>query len=156
MNRRLTISYIYLVLAGLALTQCAPPPKPPPVVTLMMKGSADQNPSTGGAPSPVAVKVFELTATAKFERADVFALTEREQQTLGTDSLGSQEFVLSPSEARTVVIEPKPTVQSIGVVALFRDIDQAQWRAVAPIATSGPTKLAVTIGKLSVTLKPAP
>ena len=71
--------------------------------------------------------------TAKFERADVFALTEHEQQTLGQDDAGSQEFVLSPGETQTKTFELKPGVQAIGVVVLYRDIDNAQWRADAPV-----------------------
>ncbi|HEY8290185.1 MAG TPA: type VI secretion system lipoprotein TssJ, partial [Acetobacteraceae bacterium] len=74
-----------LLAGALALTQCAPPPKPPAVLTLKMNGSADQNPDINGKASPVAVRIYQLTATAKFERGDVFALTEHEQQTLGSD-----------------------------------------------------------------------
>jgi type VI secretion system protein VasD len=37
---------------------------------------------------------------------------------------------------------------------LYRDIDNAQWRADAPVATSGPTKLKLTVAKLAITLKP--
>ena len=91
-------------------------------------------------PAPVAVRIFQLTATAKFERADVFALIDREQQTLGADDAGSQEFVLAPSETRTVKLEPKPGVSAIGIAALYRDIDHAQWRADAPVAASGPNQ----------------
>jgi type VI secretion system protein VasD len=42
------------------------------------------------------------------------------------------------------------------VTAFYRDIDHAQWRADAPIASSGPTKLAADIGALAVTLKSTP
>jgi type VI secretion system VasD/TssJ family lipoprotein len=45
-------------------------------------------------------------------------------------------------------------VQAIGVVALYRDVDRAQWRADAPVASSGPTKLALNVGKLAITLRP--
>jgi len=138
---------------GLSLARCGPPPPPPPVVSLAVTGSADQNPDVGGAPAPVAVRIIELTATGRFERADVFALIDHEKQTLGSDETGSQEFVLSPSETRTLTIEPNPAVRAIGVAVLYRDIDHAQWRAVAPIAGSGPTVLQASIGRLSVTLK---
>ena len=141
---------------GLLLTQCAPAPKPPPEVTIVLTGGADQNPGANGVPAPVAVRLFQLTATAKFERADVFALIDRQQQTLGTDDAGSQEFVLSPSETRTVKLDPKPGVSAIGVIVLYRDIDHAQWRADAPIAAEGATRLAASIGALRVTLKAAP
>src|SRR5262249_39839072 len=130
-------------------------PKPPAVVTLTMIGSADQNPDTSGKPAPVAGRIYQLTQTAKFERGDVFALTEHEQQTLGQDNAGSQEVRLSPGETQTKTFELKTGVQAIGVVVLYRDIDKAQWRATQPAATSGPTKLTLNVGKLAITLKPA-
>ncbi|MEJ0018298.1 MAG: type VI secretion system lipoprotein TssJ [Acetobacteraceae bacterium] len=142
------------LLPALALAYCAPAPKPPAVLTLTMIGGADQNPDLSGKPSPVAVRIYQLTQTAKFERGDVFALTEREAQTLGQDNAGSQEFVLSPGETQTKTFELKAGVQAIGVVVLYRDIDRAQWRAVSPVATSGPTNLTLTVGRLAIALKP--
>ena len=150
-RRRLLLS----VLPGLVLAYCAPPPKPPAVLNLAMVGSAEQNPDAAGKPSPVAVRIYQLTQTAKFERGDVFAITEREQQTLGQDSAGSQEFVLSPGETLTKQFELKTGVQAIGVIVLYRDVDRAQWRAQAPVATSGPSNLVLQVGRLAITLKPA-
>jgi type VI secretion system protein VasD len=138
---------------ALALARCSSP-KPPAVLTLTMIGSADQNPDATGKAAPVAVHIYQLTQTAKFERSDVFALIEHEQQTLGQDDAASQEFVLSPGETQTKTFELKPGVQAVGVAVLYRDIDNAQWRADAPVATSGPTKLALNVGKLAITLKP--
>ena len=93
-----------------------------------------------------------LKSTAKFERADVFALTEREQQTLGTDGLGSEEFVMRPGETRTITRELKPGAQFIGAAVLFRDIDRARWRAVAPVAPNGPSPRTLTIRGLTAAL----
>ncbi len=143
------------LIAPLALLRCAPPPKPPPVLTITMVGSKDQNPDTDGTAKPVAVRIYQLAATAKFERGDVFALTEHEQQTLGQDDLGSQEFLLAPGETQTQTFGLKNGVNAIGVVVLYRDIDKSQWRADAPAADSGPTKLLLNVGKLAITLKPA-
>ena len=156
MTRRRSLLLLPALVAPFVLLQCAPPPKPPAVLTLTMIGSADQNPDLAGKPAPVAVRIYQLTATAKFERGDVFALTEHEQQTLGGDDAGSQEFVLSPGETQTKTFELKPMVQAIGIVVLYRDIDNAQWRADAPAAASGPTKLLLNVGKLAISLKPAP
>ena len=64
--------------------------------------------------------------------------------------------MLSPGETQTKTFELKPMVQAIGVVVLYRDIDNAQWRADAPAAASGPTKLLLNVGKLAISLKPAP
>jgi len=139
------------ILAVLA-THCSSPP-PPAVLTLNVIGSADQNPgTTPGKGTPVAVRLFQLNDPAKFERSDVFALTEREQQTLGTESQGSEEFVLRPGETQTLTRELKKGVQFVGIAVLFRDIDQAHWRAVSPVAASGPSKLTLKINGLTATL----
>lgn len=138
--------------AGGALAGCASGPPPPPTVTLNIQGAADQNPDPTGRPSPVALSVFFLKATAKFERADVFALTERERDTLGADSAGSEQFVIGPGERRTVTRETQQGVQAIGIVALFRDVDSgARWRAVQTIPPTGASTINVRLGRNTVT-----
>jgi type VI secretion system protein VasD len=136
------------------LTQCAPAPKPPPVLNLTITGTADQNPDTAGRASPVAVRIYQLAATAKFEQADVFALKDHEMQTLGPESMGSQEVLISPGDTKTVKVDLKPMVSSIGVAVMYRDIDAAKWRATESAAPNGPTNLTATVGKLALTLKP--
>ena len=142
---------VFLGAVALLATKCSSPP-PPAVLTLNVIGGADQNPDPSRHPAPVAVRVFELGGTAKFERADVFALTEHEQQTLGEEGQGSEEFVLRPGETRTITRELKKGVQAIGVVVLFRDIDRSRWRASSRVATSGPTTLTLRVNGLSATL----
>jgi type VI secretion system protein VasD len=146
-----------VLLAGpVALAACAapPPPPPPPVLELTVIGGADQNPDTTGKPVAVALHLFELVGTAKFERADIFALIEREKATLGADSPASEEFVIAPGETRTITHPLKPDVQFVGLTALFRDIDNATWRAKQPVAPHGVTKLVVRTSGLKVTMTP--
>jgi len=146
---------LLLLPAALLLARCGPSPKPPAVLTLTMIGGADQNADPSGKAAPVAVKVYQLAATAKFESSDWTALTEHEQQTLGQDeAAAAQQFVVAPGETQTQTFQLKNGVQAIGIVALYRDIDRAQWRADAAAADSGPTKLTLTIAALAVTLKP--
>lgn len=150
---------LLLVPVLLALSYCAappPPPKPPAVLTLTAVGGADQNPGPSGSPEPVQIRVFLLNNTGKFEGADVFALTDHDKATLGEDEAGSESFVLAPGETHTLTRKLKPGVQAVGIVALYRDIDGATWRASAPVADSGPTKLTLKVGKLAVSLAPAP
>ncbi len=142
--------------AALLLTRCGSSPPPPPALNLAIACGATQNPDASGRPSPVAVRLYYLNASAKFERADVFALTERESATLGADDAGSEEFVLRPGETRTIDRVPKAGVQFLGVTVLFRDIDHATWRAVQPVAASGPTRLALTTAGITAKLAPAP
>ena len=144
-----------LLPAALLLARCAPAPKPPAVLTLTMVGSKDQNPDPGGNPAPVAVQVYQLAASAKFESSDWTALTQNEVATLGQDETApSQQCVVGPGETQTKTFELKAGTQNIGVIVLYRDIDHAQWRAMAPAASSGPTKLTLNIAKLAITLQP--
>jgi type VI secretion system protein VasD len=146
MNRRIALTSL------VALAACAGP-TPPPSVTIAVQGAADQNPDPSGRASPVALHVFFLKGTARFERADWTALTERERDTLGPDSGGSEQFVIGPGETRTITRELQPGVQAIGIVALFRDVDTgASWRAVRSIAPSGASALRATLSRNAVTL----
>src|SRR3984893_8910300 len=88
-----------LALPVLLAARCSSPP-PPAVLTLTVIGGADQNPDASGQGATVAVRLFQLKSNAAFERADVFALTEREQQTLGKEGLGSEEVVIKTAETR--------------------------------------------------------
>jgi type VI secretion system protein VasD len=143
-----------LLLAG----SCAAPPPPPPPAVLELKvmGGANENPDPAGHPLPMVLRIYDLASTAQFERADAFALIERGAAVLGPDSLGTEEIPIAPGETKTISHPLKPGVQAIGVVALFRDIDHAVWRAVQPAAPHGPTKLEAHTDGLKVTLAPSP
>jgi type VI secretion system protein VasD len=146
---------LLLALLATILTGCggSTPPPPPPVLDLTVTGSADQNPAADATPRPVAVYLYQLGAAQKFANADVFALVQHEQATLGPDDLGSSQFVLKPSEKQALKQDLKPGTKALGVVVWFHDIDNAQWRASAPVAANGTSKLVLNVGKLSVSLK---
>ena len=134
----------------------APPPPPPPaVMSLMIDAGKDQNPEPDGTPAPVAVHVYQLSATGRFERADVFALIDREKATLGSEGLASEEVVVTPGEQRTLKRELMKGVQFIGVTVLFRDIDHATWRVMTQVPDNGPIPLTLDISKLAATLTQA-
>jgi type VI secretion system protein VasD len=140
----------------LLVARCAAPPPPPATLALEIACGPGTNPDPSGQPLPVAIRLFQLNASAKFERADVFALTERERATLGEDDAGSEEVVLRPGETRTLDRELKKGVQFVGVAVLFRDIDRATWRAVQPVTSSGPNRLKLTVDGTTATLAPPP
>ena len=160
MTVRLVAAVGLLALSTITLVGCGksdpPPPPPPPVLELTVSGSADQNLGADGTPRPVAVHLYQLAATDKFTNADGFAWVEHEQSTLGADELSSSEFVLKPSEKQEIKQDLKPGTKALGVAVWFYDINNAQWRASAPVAANGTTKLVLNVGKLSVSLEPPP
>ncbi len=154
MTRRCMLACWLATLAA-ALAGCGAPPPPPAVLTLQIEAGRDQNPNAAGQPAPVAVRLLQLSSTARFDRADVFALLEREAATLGDELAAGETVLAAPGEVQTLTRTLKPGVQAVGVVAAFRDIDQARWRASAPVASSGPTALALRTAGATATLTPA-
>lgn len=153
----MTTRRVVLLLPAVLAARCGkspPPPPPPPVLELSVHAGPDQNPGPDGKPGPVAVRLYQLRASAAFERADWYVLTEREHATLGDDVASMEEFVLLPGETRTMTRPLKPGVQFVGVAAAFRDIDRASWRGVQPVTPSGTNKLVFRTAGTNVTLAP--
>lgn len=140
---------------SLLLAQCGPAPPPPAVVEVQIKSGKDQNPDTSGAPVAVAVRLYALNASGRFSGADVYALMERERATLGEESNGSEEAIIRPGENRKVTLNPKTGTRFLGVAVLFRDIDRATWRQLAPVFASGLTEFVLTINGATTKLEPA-
>ncbi len=153
---RMALAGGMLALAGCGGAPPPAPPPPPPTLALTVTGGAHQNPTASGAAAPVSVRLFQLSAAGRFEKADVFALADRPVATLGPDLLGSDEFVLAPGEVHPVAGPVKPGASVLGVVVLFRDIDHATWRVSAPLAANGPSRLALGVDGLAATLAVVP
>ena len=121
------------LVAGAALVACTGVTSRDPSLRLTFLGGTDQNPDAIGNAAPVAVHIFHLAGADRFNRADVFSLIERESTTLTSDVLRSEEFVLAPGETREVQQPLTRNVRYIGIIVLFRDIDQATWRVMSPV-----------------------
>ncbi len=144
-------------LAGLvllALAGCAAPPPPPPVLSLTITGSAGQNPDPAGHGTTVAIRLYQLTATGKFQSTDVYSLMGQESAVLGTSEAGaSEQILLAPGQSLQERRRLKPAVTALGVAVLFRDINHSTWKLVAPVAPSGTTALTLRINGLTATLQ---
>jgi type VI secretion system protein VasD len=132
---------------------CATPLPLPATLDLRIIAGADQNPDASGHATPVAIRVYQLADANAFERADVFALTEREAATLGAAGLGMTEIVVAPGEQHTVASDLKPGTAVIGIAVLFRDIDHAVWRVDAAAAPHGPVRLTLRTAGLTASLR---
>lgn len=99
-------------------------------VALHFHAVAALNPGANGQPAPVRVRIFELKNAAVFRRADYFALAERAQSTLGADLLDQDEVLLQPGQHLRLDRDLNPATRQLGLVVGYREIDQAQWRAV--------------------------
>jgi type VI secretion system protein VasD len=141
---------------ALTLAACSPQPASPPALILTLQGSTTQNPDSSSAGSTVAVQLYELTATTKFNATDITSLISDETATLGTSEAGaSEQLLLTPGQTLTISRPLKPHVVAIGLAILFRDINHATWRIIAPVAATGPSRVTVDIAGLTATLRGA-
>jgi type VI secretion system protein VasD len=138
-----------------------------PVPLEITLGAAERvNPSVDGRPSPIAVRVVELSSDTKFSALGYFELTSEDgKAALGEDVLSSEEFVLLPGEARVLRKRAAPKSRFLGVVAGYRDLTGSNWRSVAPLPApyvegrlwsrkESPTKrLYVVFGEKGVTIR---
>jgi type VI secretion system protein VasD len=118
---------------------------------MTLAASADTNPDATGRPSPVVVRVYQLRTDGAFAGADFFALFDDDQKVLGPELISRDEFVLAPTERRTMDVTLSGETRYVGAVAAFRDIRNAQWRVLVP-ASKNALNLAIERARIVLTV----
>lgn len=118
----------------LALSACAssgePKPKEPIRLDMRVNALPDVNPDDRGRAAPIVVRIYELKNDGAFEAADFFTLQTQDKTVLADDVAKRDELQLRPGEHQTFVRRPDPATKTIGVIAAYRDLPNAVWRAV--------------------------
>jgi type VI secretion system protein VasD len=154
------------LLAALALAGCASPPPvepPPPPVTVevAVAAAADVNPDVSQRASPLVLRVYELEDAEAFTAADFFSVWNKEAATFAAALVKRHELLVAPAGKAGKPLTLEPRVRFVGVAAAFRDIRNAQWRAIVPVPQdpAGPRafllEVAVAGTTATASLKPA-
>ena len=155
LNRR--AAALCLAATGLMLVaSCGAPPPPKPVVTnvaLSVNAGADAHPDARGRASPMTVRVYVLKAPGPFEGADFFSLFEKDTATLGTELVQREELLLRPGESKKLEFTLQPDAKNIAVLAAYRDLERARWRALRPLEVGKVNNLAVNLGAREVKIE---
>lgn len=125
-NRRLNIFVI--LSTSLLLFACGSAPPEPSTMKAQIVAAKTLNPDRRGASKPVVVRLFQLKTAGSFEVADFFSLYRDADAVLGADLLATQEIMMQPGGIEILEAEFDPATRVIGVIAAFRDIENAQWR----------------------------
>jgi type VI secretion system protein VasD len=162
---RLAVASMMVALAAFGCGKAPPPPAPvvPPVVitappapvkaSMTITVSQDANPDANGRPSPVYLRVYQLRGESEFKGAEFFDVWDDERKVLGSTLVSREEFFLKAGEQRTVDVAVASDATFVGVIAELRDIRNAEWRALSPVARGG---LTVAITRGGVTLHATP
>lgn len=150
---RRDVSLCGCLAVGLSLIGCAATPAPlkPKMLLLDVSAAANVNPDARGRPSPVLLRIYELKSAAPFEAADFVALYEKDQSILGAEIVVRDELTLSPGESRSVRREAGAS-KYLAVMAAFRDLERARWRAVSPLTPGGDNAFAIQLDAATLQL----
>jgi len=156
--RRLAL--VWTIVPVIAVAGCGKSPKPvlppePAAAHITLAASADANPDPTGRPSPVVVRVYQLRGDAAFIGADFFGLFEDEQKVLGPELISRAEYVLTPSERRTVDVPVAADARFVGAIAAFRDIRNADWRGLVPTWREGTRNMSVAVQRTRIVVSVA-
>ena len=146
--RLLLVSILTLTTLAL-LSGCGSAPKREKV-GLQISATTDVNPDLQGRPSPIILHVLELNSEEQFNRLDYTSLTQSSGAALGPDLLGKTRFVLSPGDSRQLPLELNPQTTFIGLVAGYRDIDNATWRTSVAVTQGDTKRINITLERQSI------
>jgi type VI secretion system VasD/TssJ family lipoprotein len=115
-----------LAIAGL-LSACASTDR------VYLTGSRRLNVCEGQEPHPVGVRVYYLSATERFMKADFATLWENDLEALQDDRIKVSDVTVVPQNQNEIVLERPDGAKSLGIVANFCKPGEGCWRALVPL-----------------------
>ena len=146
---RATVLSMVAVTTVSLLSSCAGAPKKERL-GLSINATADVNPDMQGRPSPVILHILELNSLEQFNGLDYVSLTQASGAALGTSLLSKKQEILQPGSSRELPLELDPQTTAIGLVAGYRDIDNATWRTSVPIQQGKTKQLSITLNQQQI------
>jgi type VI secretion system protein VasD len=131
------LSYISLVMILFFLTSCSlfETSKRPIKLDIDLSLADAVNLDGIGRASPTQVWIFELKSVKTFNSGDYFALTSADGKTpMDADVVARDEFILRPSDIKSINRNINPETKYIGVIVGYRDLPNSVWRTSIQLA----------------------
>ncbi|MUL01222.1 type VI secretion system lipoprotein TssJ [Aliivibrio fischeri] len=117
---------LFTFIALFLLVGCSSTPDPT-YVALTLNASANVNPDHADRPSPLVVRVLELSSITGFENSEFFDLYNNAKSTLGADFIAEEEIILRPGDKKIIKLKLSEKGQYLAVIGAYQDIDNAKW-----------------------------
>lgn len=112
------------------------------------------NPDDSGRPSPVVVRLYELSSINEFNQTDdFFVLYDQDKETLADALLNKEEFTLRPGDTARLERKLNENTRYIGVLVAFRNIDGNQWKTHFKLKPNRTNRLQIDIKDVAVRIK---
>ncbi len=80
-------------------------------------------------------------------------LYKKDDSVLGSNLTAKEEILLKSNDNRKISYETSDETRAIGFFAVFRDYEQAQWKATAPVTAHKLTQIHLTVSGTSINIK---
>jgi len=120
------------------------------IIELSISASEQLNPDIESRPSPIVLRIYQLTHIDTFNNSDFFALYENDQTLLAQDLKYREELEIQPKHSKIKRLEISPDSKFIAVLAAFRDLDKAQWKSFVEIDPLNLQPLKIDLGESTV------
>ena len=122
----------------------------PTTIEADFRAAVDLNPDHEGNPSPLVVRLYELKSATAFNNTGFFSLYDNDANELGDDMKGREEMEFQPGQALFLERELEPETRYVGIMAAYRDIENARWRAVFEVEAGSETEMIIALDRLAV------
>jgi type VI secretion system protein VasD len=128
-------------------------PPEPTHITITIETAGDINPNIEGRPSPLVLRIYQLKSSSNFKKADFMSLYEKDASFLGNGLLKKEEIFLKSNEKRNILYEAEAGTSSVGLMAVFRNYEQSQWKATTTVSPHKFNQINVSISGTTLTVK---
>lgn len=120
--------------------------------SMSISATIDVNPDSAGRPSPLVLRIYELSAVGAFQNSSFFPIYEDDAAVLGRDLISQESLTIKPLDLKKHTIALDKDTRFIGVIAAFSSIDNAQWKTVVSIDQNTTNDLTIKAEKLAITI----
>lgn len=139
---------LFIFTVAVALTGCSS--SKPPRMKTSLESVSYLNPNIYNQPSPVVVTIYQLKSPTAFQQASFFSLYNNASAVLASDFIDKRDIEIRPQQKEKLEITMSPDTSYIGVLAAFRNPDNAKWRQIAPVKPGKNVKLKIDLASQSV------
>jgi|GEM_PF-904411 len=117
-----------------------------PYDKISMTASKNVNPDGNLRPSPIQVKVFELSSRTTFDNVDFEGLFYQGETLLSDELLSKATFTIQPKETLKHEILLNKQAKFVAILAAYRNIDSARWKHIYKVKPHGHYRHTITLG----------
>ncbi|WDE02880.1 type VI secretion system lipoprotein TssJ [Thalassomonas viridans] len=158
MMARSPTRFFLTVLFGLFITACASRVDKEVGFVYEIQAVKNINPNFSGDPSPVLLRVFQLTNDVNFAKSGFTDLLATDLVGLGNELIKSNDYLVQPGSTESIKIDIAKETKYFGLVSGFMDIENASWRQLVAVPQKGKfsfgrSKLLIKVNKLSISAR---